>query len=63
MLGGNDSTVLLSVIADVFAEYAYPVGFGLPAGHGGENFALPLGTRVRLDTGQQQLVFLESAVT
>ena len=60
---GNDSTLLLSVIADVFAEYAYPVGFGLPAGHGGENFALPLGTHVRLDTGQQQLVFLESAVT
>ena len=59
----DDPTLLLSVIADAFADYAYPVGFGLPAGHGGENFALPLGTRVRLDAGQQQLVFLESAVT
>ncbi len=59
----DDPTLLLSVIADAFADYSYPVGFGLPAGHGGENFALPLGTRVRLDAGQQQLVFLESAVT
>ena len=59
----DDPTLLLSVIADVFADYSYPVGFGLPAGHGGENFALPLGTRVRLDARQKQLVFLESAVT
>ncbi len=59
----DDSTLLLSVIADALAEYTYPVGFGLPAGHGKENFALPLGTRVRLDSRQQQLVFLESAVT
>jgi muramoyltetrapeptide carboxypeptidase len=58
----DDPALLLSVIADAFAGYTYPVGFGLPAGHGGENFALPLGTRVRLDAGQQQLVFLEPAV-
>ena len=53
---------LLAVIEDIFADYAYPVGFGLPAGHGGENFALPLGTRVRLDTERQELRFLEPAV-
>ena len=55
--------LLLSVVADAFADYAYPVGFGLPAGHGGENLALPLGTNVRLDTEKKQLVFLEPAVT
>jgi len=38
------------------------VGFGLPAGHNGENFTLPLGINVRLDTRQQVLTFLESAV-
>jgi muramoyltetrapeptide carboxypeptidase len=58
----NNPAVLLSVIADLFAEYAYPVGFGLPAGHGGENLALPLGVRVRLDTRRQCLTFLEQAV-
>jgi muramoyltetrapeptide carboxypeptidase len=58
----NDPTLLLSIITDLFADYNYPVGFGLPAGHNGENFALPLGINVRLDTQQQVLTFLESAV-
>ena len=59
---GNDPALLLSVIMDVFADYSYPIGFGLPAGHDGENLALPLGTRVRLDTQQRHLAFLEPAV-
>jgi muramoyltetrapeptide carboxypeptidase len=58
----TDPSLLLSVIADIFSDYSYPVGFGLPAGHGGENLALPLGTHVRLDTRQQALTFLEPAV-
>jgi muramoyltetrapeptide carboxypeptidase len=58
----NDPTLLLSIITDLFTDYRYPVGFGLPAGHNGENFTLPLGITVRLDTRQQVLTFLESAV-
>lgn len=58
----SDPTLLLSVIDDLFAEYDYPVGFGLPAGHEGENFTLPLGIQVRLDTALQTLTFLEPAV-
>ncbi|MBI3304387.1 MAG: LD-carboxypeptidase [Deltaproteobacteria bacterium] len=58
----NDPALLLSVIADVFSDYSCPVGFGLPAGHGGENLALPLGIRVRLDTVQRSLTLLEPAV-
>lgn len=58
----NDPALLLSVIVDIFSDYSYPVGFGLPAGHGGDNFALPLGTHVRLDTISRQLTFLEPAV-
>jgi len=58
----NDPSLLLSVIDDLFAGYDYPVGFGLPAGHEGENFTLPLGTQVRLDTRLHTLTFLESAV-
>jgi muramoyltetrapeptide carboxypeptidase len=57
-----DPALLLSVIEDLFAEYDYPVGFGLPAGHEGENFTLPLGIRVQLDTRLQTLTFLEPAV-
>ncbi|MGE0681183.1 MAG: LD-carboxypeptidase [Candidatus Binatia bacterium] len=58
----DDPSLLVSVIEDIFSDYAYPVGFGLPAGHGGENFTLPLGIRVQLDTARQTLTFLESAV-
>jgi len=58
----DDPSLLLSVIEELFSDYAYPVGFGLPAGHGGENFALPLGVRVRLDTLRRTLAFLEPAV-
>lgn len=59
---GNDPTLLLSIIAETFADYSYPIGFGLPAGHGGENLTLPLGIQVRLDTGQRYLAFVETAV-
>ncbi len=58
----EDVAPVHAVIQDIFADYSYPVGFGLPAGHDGENFALPLGTRVRLDMEQQELRFLETAV-
>ncbi|MGH8014388.1 MAG: S66 peptidase family protein [Candidatus Binataceae bacterium] len=40
-----------------------PVLFGIEAGHGTENFALPLGVRVRLDGARRKLIFLDSAVT
>lgn len=59
---GNDPALLLSVITDLFSDYSYPVGFGLPAGHDGENLALPLGLHARLDTQQRVLTFLEPAV-
>jgi len=58
----QDPSLLLGVIAEVFADYAYPLGFGLPAGHGEENLTLPLGIQVRLDTAQRHLTFLEPAV-
>ena len=60
---GDDPMPLLSVITDAFADFPYPIGLGLPAGHGGENLALPLGARVRLDTERKEVRFLESAVT
>jgi len=52
------------VVEACCADLAYPVGFGLPAGHdpGGENLALPLGVEVALDTERGRLVALEPAV-
>jgi muramoyltetrapeptide carboxypeptidase len=58
----DEPSLLFSVIDDIFADYTYPVGFGLPAGHGKDNLTLPFGVRVRLDTGSHKLTLLESAV-
>lgn len=60
--GADNPSLLFEVIEDIFADYSYPVGFGLPAGHGGSNFALPLGVQARLDTARRTLTLLESVV-
>lgn len=38
-----------SVILEVCGRYGYPVCFDFPAGHGGQNYALPLGCTATLD--------------
>jgi muramoyltetrapeptide carboxypeptidase len=53
----------LEVVRACYAELGCPVAFGLPAGHDpSENFALPLGVAVELDTERGRLAALESAV-
>ncbi|MGH7122049.1 MAG: S66 peptidase family protein [Acetobacteraceae bacterium] len=44
--GIND---LRGVILDVLADYAFPIAFGLAAGHGEKNLTLPLGAPATLD--------------
>lgn len=50
---------LEEVILEVCGRYGYPVCFDFPAGHGGENFALPLGypATLSLKTEKCTLVF------
>lgn len=43
------------IILDKVKEYDYPVGFGFPAGHQFDNFALRLGTMHRLRVGADGL--------
>ncbi|HEV7732995.1 MAG TPA: LD-carboxypeptidase [Candidatus Binatia bacterium] len=62
-----DGVESLDVVRERFADVAYPVAFGLasghdPAEHDVENLALPLGTRVVLDTARGRLTALEPAV-
>ena len=40
-----------SVILEVCGKYGYPICFDFPAGHGGKNFALPLGCTAILVVG------------
>ena len=41
------------IIAEIVAEYDYPVCFDFPAGHVPRNLALPLGRTVRLEVGEE----------
>ena len=42
-----------SVILEVCGRYGYPVCFDFPAGHGGQNCALPLGCTATLNIGSE----------
>ncbi|HUC17558.1 MAG TPA: LD-carboxypeptidase [Acetobacteraceae bacterium] len=46
----DDINDLREIIRDVLAEFSFPIAFGLPAGHGPTNIALPLGSRAVLDS-------------
>ncbi len=50
------------VLEDVLRPLDVPVLANFPAGHGTDNWAIPLGTVVRLDTDALSIEFLEPAV-
>jgi muramoyltetrapeptide carboxypeptidase len=50
------------VLKDILAKNGVPVLAGFPAGHGEDNWAIPLGLRVRLDADARSLTMLESPV-
>jgi muramoyltetrapeptide carboxypeptidase len=63
----HDDVCALDVVRDALGDAAFPVGFGLPAGHDPaphdvENLALPLGAVVELDTVEGCLGAFEPAV-
>jgi muramoyltetrapeptide carboxypeptidase len=49
-------------LRDLLAELNVPVMANFPAGHGVDNWAIPLGTKVRMDATAGTIEFLESAV-
>ena len=57
--GGYSSS---DVLRDLLGTIGVPVLANFPGGHGIENWALPLGIRVRMDADQKLIQFLESAV-
>ncbi len=62
--GGNaaNGSTIPEVLQEVVARMEVPVIANLPAGHGPVNWAFPLGIRVRLDTLNRRVQFLDSAV-
>jgi muramoyltetrapeptide carboxypeptidase len=53
----------MDTLREIVRRLDVPVLANFPAGHGAENWALPLGTRVRVDAGKRSLTFLEPAVS
>ncbi len=50
------------VLRDLLSEIDAPIVAGFPAGHGAENWPLPMGTRVHLNAGARTIEFLDSLV-
>jgi muramoyltetrapeptide carboxypeptidase LdcA involved in peptidoglycan recycling len=58
----NSAYTLKETLRDLLGNMEVPVLAHFPAGHGTENWALSLGTRVRLDASSHRVEFLEPAV-
>ena len=52
----------MDTLRDIFASLNIPVLANFPAGHGANNWALPLGVTVRMDANARTIEFLEPAV-
>jgi len=62
---GNEleARLMARFIADQTGELKCPVLGGVEAGHGSENFTLPFGVRVRLDSNARRMEFIEPALS
>ena len=58
----TEGYTLEETLREGLAELELPILGKFPAGHGRENWAIPLGVTVRLDAGKRRIEFLESAV-
>jgi muramoyltetrapeptide carboxypeptidase len=63
-VNGNEreSELMREFIDELSTRARCPVLFGIEAGHGSENFALPIGASVRLEGAKRRLSFIETAV-
>jgi len=69
LLGGFDDCeptqgnyTALETLRGILSRYNVPTLANFPAGHGAENWAIPLGTKVRLDADTQTVELLDSTV-
>lgn len=59
---GREKKLMREVVFDHAAGLGVPVLCGVPAGHGGGNFALPMGVLAELDSRKGCFSFLDTAV-
>jgi muramoyltetrapeptide carboxypeptidase len=58
----SEQRLIRQFAAEQTAGLGVPVLWGIAAGHGTENFTLPMGAPARLDAGARRLSFIERAV-
>lgn len=59
----SEQRLILQFAAEQTAGLGVPVLWGIEAGHGTENFTLPIGLQARLDTAACRISFIERAVS
>lgn len=59
---GCEPEKLPEVILDVLGEFAFPMVWGFPSGHGAGTATLPFGVPVRLQTETRSILLMEPAV-
>ncbi len=50
-------------LQDLLKDLQIPILAGFPAGHGGDNWAIPLGAKIRIDADNRTIQFLNPAVS
>jgi muramoyltetrapeptide carboxypeptidase len=60
---GHGNYTAMDTLREIVGKLRVPVLANFPVGHGAENWALPLGARVRVDAEERSLSFLEPAVS
>jgi muramoyltetrapeptide carboxypeptidase len=58
----NGDYTAADTLRDILTSLKVPVIAGFPAGHGLENWALPLGAKIRINANERTVEFLEAAV-
>jgi len=58
-----EGRAIAEFIADQTADLGIPVLTGVEAGHGTENFTIPLGVRVKVDAGARKIHFADAPVS
>ncbi len=59
----SEQRLIRQFAAEQTAGFEIPVLWGVEAGHGTENFTVPIGARARVDTHTRRLDFIERAVS
>jgi muramoyltetrapeptide carboxypeptidase len=59
----NGKYTASEVLRDILSDLNIPILAHFPAGHGIDNWAIPLGSKIRLDANAKSIEFLHPAVT